>query len=118
MNFLEKINQLENWDNEGLISNEKYEKFNKIFKLVKDSQRSLNELENKIEQCEKYLDMLEDRKDQERETMRNAFKHFESTYKMLEEEIRAKEEVENTNEVEVTFEEFLKDMMDTFNKWQ
>ena len=118
MNFLEKINQLEKWDNEGLISNEKHEKFNKIFKLVEVSNKSLKETKNKIEQCEKYLGMLEDKKNQEIETMSNAFKHFESTYKMLEEEIRAKEKVENTDKEEITFEEFLKDMMETFNKWQ
>ena len=57
MNFLEKINQLEKWDNEGLISNEKHEKFNKIFKLVEDSNKSLKETKNKIAVSYTHLDV-------------------------------------------------------------
>lgn len=118
MTLDEKINQLNKWEEEGILTEEHKEKFDKIFDIFESAKDMIKDVQKKKEYCEQYMKTLDKIEKDQLEAIKNAYKHFDSTYEIVEKELTEDKQVENTNENKVSKEDFLAMMQDLFNSWQ
>lgn len=116
MTLDEKINQINEWEEKGLISDENIEKLNKIFDIFENAKDIIEDVKAKKTYCEEYLKSLESVEKDQIKKIQNTFAHFNSTYELIKSELT--EEVENTDKNKITKDQFLEIMQALFNKCQ
>lgn len=117
MTLEEKIDQLNTWDETGVLTEEHKEKFDKIFEIFESTKDILEDIKMKKKYCEQYMKSLDSIEKDQLDTIKNTFKHFNSTYDIIEKEL-TQEEVENTDKNQISKQEFLKAMQMLFDSWQ